>query len=1172
MHPLILTCSISTFSPSVEEERNLLFKKLRVAQFDLEPYTRGLTVYHRSGVVDGQGVTRWTYVTNGQTLVHVIGRSSCAAALRREIYEIEMNGKSSSQVESETEAAEKRRDWIALYGDAKSAAQVEGESEVGAGQGVLSGVQYDFTAPLGTTQSQALARTKAPENDSTDGKAAGGAAAGAGAGAGAAAGLAGIGAAQSANGSGSADQSGKDASAQNAYTEQGTSGEMAPVPGPQGDRPRWQPGKYKYIDLGGPSAKEVESRAFDLPEGTAKTLTPDQQAKLREMWAMYLSWMDKAGDMGTSGTSTASQAGLDPKKAKSDADKEAQRIAEEQAQLEELLRTHGPDAFRKAAWQFLDFDDPDGALLRFLRARKWDVTRAMNMCGATLHWRLENKVEDLVAAGELGNGKEIPKFLDQQRENKTFACGTALNEQPICAILVKKHFTNGQPASSMEKFVIFAMESFRLLMQPPQEKVVIIFSLEGFGIKNMDWNCILFIVKCLEAFYPESLGAIYLYAAPWVFSGVWKALSPLLDPVVRSKIVFVKSARDFADRIPPERLIEEVGGKAVDSFNFIEPVEGENDIQLNTSEKDKYIAAYMHLAGQFEDATRRWIESDGKDPEVNRERALLKRKLRIAAFDKMPYVRGKTVYHRQGTVDGMGRVTWVYKTKDGELFRHVIGRRDHYATLLREVAELESGVPLADVESKTEAAIARRDWLTLYGDAYAAHEIEGVPLDRATAAAQSSSAPPGAASTPARNQQQQQSTTQKHGQQSGTAGLAAGALAGSAAAGGAGYATGDALGSDARGRRDWTDNLDARSVSPSSEAQEPSSGTAPTEAALTDRSTPPPKIEKARSAPTLTSKPVTPAAGGLGRFGTHENEDGYTSSEDMFFDATEAHADDLARARAYAPPGHVGASSGQGKSKRGHRDRRNRQPSTRGPGVFADDAAAASIGDNEDISRISASGRRSTGRRSGDRRSSGGISMGQLSSGGRSGGGRSTGGRSAGGRSTGEARAAAGYAGRPAPSMMFGGSASRRGSLPHGGYAGYDGYDDGYGDGARSSYATYSGPMRVTGGSAGLGSSPGSAVQLYGGSYHYGPGSYGRGSDPVSEDLALLYPNTSRRQRRQSLRGTFRQKAQSLLVPMSSQASSSSPALSGGGYDDFNPALPQQKKSLGRRLSGVLRH
>lgn len=254
----------------------------------------------------------------------------------------------------------------------------------------------------------------------------------------------------------------------------------------------------------------------------------------------------------------------------------------------------------------------------------------------------------------------------------------------------------------MCKYVIYAMESFRLLMQPPNDKVVLLFDLTGFGLKNMDWNCILYIVKCLEAYYPESLGTLYIHNAPWIFSGIWKLLGPMLDPVVRSKVKFTKKPEDL-DLVPKERLLSNMGGNNVNEFEFVEPVAGENDQTKDEEGKKRTWNNYMSIAKEYEQVTRKWCETKGKDQEVAKRRELLVKKLRVAQFEHEPYFRGKTVYHRDGTIDGQGVVTWDYKQKDGEVIRHVVGRKACVATLKKEIQEIEGGADLEEVEKRVGA-------------------------------------------------------------------------------------------------------------------------------------------------------------------------------------------------------------------------------------------------------------------------------------------------------------------------------------------------------------------------------------------------------------------------------------------------------------------------------------
>lgn len=51
------------------------------------------------------------------------------------------------------------------------------------------------------------------------------------------------------------------------------------------------------------------------------------------------------------------------------------------------MATQTPEQLRAAFWSMLKCDNPDGLLLRFLRARKWDVQKALVMLVSTMNWR-----------------------------------------------------------------------------------------------------------------------------------------------------------------------------------------------------------------------------------------------------------------------------------------------------------------------------------------------------------------------------------------------------------------------------------------------------------------------------------------------------------------------------------------------------------------------------------------------------------------------------------------------------------------------------------------------------------------------------------------------------------------------------------------------------------------
>lgn len=480
------------------------------------------------------------------------------------------------------------------------------------------------------------------------------------------------------------------------------------------------------------AVKEIGQAKVERAEGYVGHLDQSQENKLRQAWKKVFEMFEKAQGGGEGRDTDGPEFVDDPKKAgipKDDTAKEEAKAKEEIQALNDLIKIYDAETIRKCVYNSVKLDDPDTVLLRFLRARKWDVQKSIAMFAGCLKWRLDNKIEDLLVAGDEGNGVKIKKFLEQQKSGKTYAFGASVEEQPSFYVHVRKHFTKGQPAETMQKYIPYAMESFRLLLVPPNDKVVLFFDLQKFGLSNMDWGALLYVVKCLEAYFPESLHTLVIYKAPWIFSGIWKILYPMLDPVVRSKVVFMSKSQECAHLLPADRLIAELSG-GVD-FDFTKawrpPRDGENKVDQN--EKKKREAKFYEIASKWEKVTKKWCEGDDSK-EILQERQLLVKKLRLAQFEKEPFVRGKTQYHRDGTIDGQGIVTWLYKQQDGEAIRHIIGRKHCAAVLIREIKEMEeNNASFEDVEKKTDDAVEKSDWVTLYGSEEMARKIEGPRVD-----------------------------------------------------------------------------------------------------------------------------------------------------------------------------------------------------------------------------------------------------------------------------------------------------------------------------------------------------------------------------------------------------------------------------------------------------------
>jgi hypothetical protein len=167
------------------------------------------------------------------------------------------------------------------------------------------------------------------------------------------------------------------------------------------------------------------------------------------------------------------------------------------------------------------------------------------------------------------------------------------------------------------------------------------------------------MIQCFEAYYPESLGILLIHKAPWVFAQVWKIITPLLDPVVASKIHFTKTVQDLKNFIPQEHLIEELGGEYKWKYNYIPPTEEENYRMKDEIKKNELMEIKTKSEHDFESITKKWIEDPDNEQIIN-ERNQLKVELRRAQLEIDPYIRSKTYYHRDGILDDERNVNWNY--------------------------------------------------------------------------------------------------------------------------------------------------------------------------------------------------------------------------------------------------------------------------------------------------------------------------------------------------------------------------------------------------------------------------------------------------------------------------------------------------------------------------------
>lgn len=173
-----------------------------------------------------------------------------------------------------------------------------------------------------------------------------------------------------------------------------------------------------------------------------------------------------------------------------------------------------------------------------------------------------------------------------------------------------------------------------------------------FSMANMDYTPVKFMIKCFEANYPESLGSVLVYKAPWIFHGIWKIIKGWLDPVVASKIHFADSVKDLEEWIPRSQIMKELGGEESYTYEFPEPVEGENAIMGETAARDKIQAERTELVKSYEAETLSWAHSE----DAGEGRGRLAERLAENYWRLDPYIRAKSLYDRSGVLGPKGKL------------------------------------------------------------------------------------------------------------------------------------------------------------------------------------------------------------------------------------------------------------------------------------------------------------------------------------------------------------------------------------------------------------------------------------------------------------------------------------------------------------------------------------
>ncbi|KAF3490974.1 SEC14 cytosolic factor [Arthroderma uncinatum] len=210
-------------------------------------------------------------------------------------------------------------------------------------------------------------------------------------------------------------------------------------------------------------------------------------------------------------------------------------------------------------------------LLRFLRARKFNVEAAKTMFLACEKWRAEFGTDTLVADFDYSEKAAVFEYYPQYY-HKTDKDGRPVYIEQFGKIdltamykitsseRMLKHLVCEYEKLADNRLPSCARKSGHLL-----ETCCTIMDMKGVGISNA--SSVIGYVRQASAisqnYYPERLGKLYIINAPWGFSTVFGMVKGFLDPVTVKKIHVFSSGyeSELLSQIPAENLPVQFGGK-----------------------------------------------------------------------------------------------------------------------------------------------------------------------------------------------------------------------------------------------------------------------------------------------------------------------------------------------------------------------------------------------------------------------------------------------------------------------------------------------------------------------------------------------------------------------------------------------------------------------------------
>nr|XP_043621466.1 SEC14 cytosolic factor [Erigeron canadensis] len=181
------------------------------------------------------------------------------------------------------------------------------------------------------------------------------------------------------------------------------------------------------------------------------------------------------------------------------------------------------------------------ALIRFLKARDGNISKAHKMLVDCLNWRIQNEIDDILSK------PIVPiDFYRGVRDSQLIGMSGYTKEgRPVIAV--------GVGLSTYDKASIHYYVQSHIQINEYRDRIILpdatkkferhistcikILDMTGLKISQLSQLKLLTVISTIDDLnYPEKTDTYYIVNAPYIFSACWKVVRPLLQERTRKKV------------------------------------------------------------------------------------------------------------------------------------------------------------------------------------------------------------------------------------------------------------------------------------------------------------------------------------------------------------------------------------------------------------------------------------------------------------------------------------------------------------------------------------------------------------------------------------------------------------------------------------------------------------